>query len=204
MLEIVRAGGWVMWPILLCSIFALGIMLERAWTLREMRVIPEHLVAQVWQLLKTNDFGEEKLQAVRLSSPLGRVLAAGLALRDAPREVMKERIEDVGRHVAHELERYLNTLGTIAAISPLLGLLGTVTGLVEVFNVITREGLGNPAAMSGGISQALLTTVAGLCVAIPALVAYRFFRGRIAELVVRMEEESIRLVDALHQRRGRG
>lgn len=204
MLEIVRAGGWVMWPILLCSIFALGIMLERAWSLRETRVIPEHLVAQVWQLLKANDFGDEKLQAVRLSSPLGRVLAAGLALRDAPREVMKERIEDVGRHVAHELERYLNTLGTIAAISPLLGLLGTVTGLVAVFNVITREGLGNPAAMSGGISQALLTTVAGLCVAIPALVAYRFFRGRIAELVVRMEEESIRLVDALHQRRGRG
>ena len=204
MLEIVRAGGWVMWPILICSVFALGIVLERAWTLRESRVIPDHLVAQVWQLLKANEFGDDKLQAVRHSSPLGRVLAAGLALRDAPRDMMKERIEDVGRHVAHELERYLNTLGTIAAISPLLGLLGTVTGLVQVFNVITQEGLGNPAAMSGGISQALLTTVAGLCVAIPALVAYRFFRGRIAELVVRMEEESIRLVDALHQRRGRG
>lgn len=204
MLEIVRAGGWVMWPILLCSIVALGIVLERAWTLREARVIPDHLVAQVWQLLKTNDFGDEKLLAVRDSSPLGRVLAAGLGQRGAPRELMKERIEDIGRHVAHDLERNLNALGTIAAISPLLGLLGTVTGLVQVFNVITEEGLGNPAAMSGGISQALLTTVAGLCVAIPALVAYRFFRGRVAELVVRMEEESIRLLDALHQRRGRG
>jgi biopolymer transport protein ExbB len=204
MLEIVRAGGWVMWPLLLCSVIALGIVLERAWTLREARVIPDHLVAQVWQLLKANDFGDEKLQAVRDSSPRGRVLAAGLSQRAAPRELMKERIEDIGRHVAHDLERNLNTLGTIAAISPLLGLLGTVTGLVQVFNVITEEGLGNPAAMSGGISQALLTTVAGLCVAIPALVAYRFFRGRVAELVVRMEEESIRLLDALHQRRGRG
>jgi biopolymer transport protein ExbB len=203
MLEIFRAGGWVMWPILFCSVVALGIVLERAWTLREPRVIPSHLVAQVWQLLKANDLGIDKIESVRASSPLGRVLAAGLALRDAPREIMKERIEDIGRHVAHELERYLNTLGTIAAIAPLLGLLGTVTGLIQVFTVITEEGLGNPASMAGGISEALITTVAGLCVAIPALVAYRFFRGRIAELVVRMEEEAIRLIDALHQRRGK-
>lgn len=202
MLEIVRTGGWVMWPLLMCSVIALGIVLERAWTLRESRVIPDHLVAQVWQLLKANDFGDEKLAAVRASSPLGRVLAAGLALRDAPREVMKERIEDVGRHVAHELERYLNTLGTIAAIAPFLGLLGTVSGLIRVFSAITESGMGNPAALAGGISEALITTFAGLALAIPALVAYRLYRGRVLELVLRIEEEVMRLMDALHGWRG--
>lgn len=202
MLEIVRAGGWVMWPLLLCSVIALGIVLERAWTLREARVIPDHLVAQVWQLLKTNDFGDEKLQAVRESSPLGRVLAAGLAQRAAPRELMKERIEDIGRHVAHDLERNLNLLGTIAAIAPFLGLLGTVSGLIRVFSAITAEGMGNPAALAGGISEALITTFAGLALAIPALVAYRHFRGRVLELVLRIEEEVMRLMDALHGARG--
>lgn len=202
MLEIVRTGGWVMWPLLLCSVVALGIVLERAWTLRESRVIPDHLVAQVWQLLKSGDMGEDKLAAVRSSSPLGRVLAAGLALRDAPREVMKERIEDVGRHVAHELERYLNTLATIAAIAPFLGLLGTVSGLIRVFSSITADGMGNPAALAGGISEALITTFAGLALAIPALVAYRWFRGRVLELVLRIEEEVMRLMDALGGARG--
>jgi biopolymer transport protein ExbB len=202
MLEIVRTGGWVMWPLLLCSILALGIALERAWTLRESRVIPDHLVAQVWQLLKANDLGEEKLAAVRASSPLGRVLAAGLALREAPRDVMKERIEDIGRHVSHDLERNLNALGTIAAIAPFLGLLGTVSGLIRVFSSIDAEGLGNPAALAGGISEALITTFAGLALAIPALVAYRHFRGRVLELVLRIEEEVMRLMDALHSSRG--
>lgn len=198
MLEIIKAGGWVMWPIILCSVIALGIVLERSWTLRTARIIPAHLVAQAWHLLRSGDLSEEQIAAVRDSSPLGRVLAAGLTLRDAPREVMKERIEDVGRHVGHEMERYLNTLGTIAAISPFLGLLGTVSGLIRVFSSITETGLGNPTVLAGGISEALVATFAGLAIAIPSLIAYRYFRGRVVELVMLIEQEVIRLVDALH------
>ena len=199
MLEIIKAGGWVMWPLILCSATALGIMLERAWTLRASRVIPSHLVAQVWHMLRSGELNDERIAQVRDSSPLGRVLAAGLTLRDAPRALMKERIEDVGRHVGHEMERYLNTLGTIAAISPFLGLLGTVSGLIRVFGAITEAGLGNPALLAGGISEALVTTFTGLAVAIPSLIAYRWFRGRVVELVLMIEQEVIRLVDALHQ-----
>jgi biopolymer transport protein ExbB len=204
MLEIIKAGGWVMGPIVLCSVLALGIIVERLWTLRASRVVPDHLVAQVWHLLKHGGLDEERIRAVRESSPLGRVLAAGLVHRGSEREVMKEHIEDIGRHVAHELERHLNALGTIAAVSPLLGLLGTVSGLIEVFNVITRQGVGDPSAMAGGISEALITTVAGLTVAIPALVAYRYLRGCVAEHVVRMEQEAIKLVEALASRREAG
>lgn len=205
MLEIIKAGGWVMAPIILCSILALGIIVERLWTLRSERVLPSHLVAQVWHLLQHGGIDEERIRAVRDSSPLGRVLAAGLAQRAAERQVMKEHIEDVGRHVAHDLERHLGALGTIAAISPLLGLLGTVVGLVEVFTVITRQGVGDPAALAGGISAALITTVAGLVVAIPALIGYRSLKGQVAEHVVRMEQEAIKLVEALQARRaGRG
>lgn len=204
MLEIIKAGGWVMWPIILCSVIALGIVLERAWTLRPSRVIPSHLVAQVWHLMRAGDLGEDKIAAVRDSSPLGRVLAAALTLRDAPRELMKERIEDVGRHVGHEMERYLNTLGTIAAISPFLGLLGTVSGLIRVFGSITESGLGDPTLLAGGISEALVATFAGLAIAIPSLIAYRYYRGRVTELVLRIEQEVIRLVDALHVQDARG
>jgi len=198
MLEIIKAGGWMMWPIIVCSVIATGIVLERAWTLRASRIIPSHLVAQVWHMLRSGELNDERIAQVRDSSPLGRVLAAGLTLRDAPREVMKERIEDVGRHVGHEMERYLNTLGTIAAISPFLGLLGTVNGLIRVFGSITEAGLGNPTVLAGGISEALVATFAGLAIAIPALVFYRYYRGRVTELVLLIEQEVIRLVDALH------
>jgi len=198
MLEYVKAGGWVMWPIILCSVTALAIIIERSWTLRASRVIPGHLVAQVWHLLRAGELSDQKIVEVRDSSPLGRVLAAGLALRDAPRDLMKERIEDVGRHVGHEMERYLNTLGTIAAIAPFLGLLGTVSGLIRVFGAITQTGLGNPTVLAGGISEALVATFAGLAIAIPSLIAYRYFRGRVVELVLMIEQEVIRLVDALH------
>ena len=136
------------------------------------------------------------------SSPLGQVLAAGLAYRHAPRDVLKEVVEDTGRHVVHDLERYLNPLGTIAAISPLLGLLGTVSGMIRSFTAITAEGVGNPAVLAGGISEALITTAAGLTVAIPALIAYRYLRGRVDGLVVKIEKESIRFIEALlHQQR---
>jgi len=116
---------------------------------------------------------------------------------------MKEAIEDTGRHVVHELERYLNTLGTIAAISPLLGLLGTVIGMIQVFSTITTQGVGNPAALAGGISQALITTAAGMSVAIPALMAYRYFRGKVNMLVIRMEQQALRMVEVLHGQRSR-
>lgn len=198
MLELIKAGGWLMLPIILCSVIALGIIVERLWSLKRNRVLPEHLVAQVWHWLKRRELSGERIEAIRKSSPLGRVLAAGLVKQNTDREIMKESVEDTGRHVAHELERYLNTLGTIAAISPLLGLLGTVVGMVRVFAQITAHGVGNPSVLAGGISEALITTAAGLTVAIPALIGYRYLKGRVDELVVRMEQEAIKLVDALH------
>lgn len=201
MLEIVRSGGWMMLPIILASIIAAGIIIERLWSLQDKKVVPPHLIAKVWHLLKSGELGDEEVRNLYNSSPLGRLLAVGLTYRDRPRELVKEMVEDTGRHVAHDLDRYLNTLGTIAAISPLLGLLGTVIGMIEVFSVITVQGVGNPAALASGISQALITTAAGLMVAIPALIGYRYLRGRVNEHVVRMEQEAIKLVEALHGNR---
>ena len=190
-------------PIIACSIIAFAIIAERLWTLRVKRVIPRQLVAQVWDQAKEKKLDVERLQDLRASSPLGRILAAGLMNRNATREIMKEAIEDTGRHVVHELERYLNTLGTIAAISPLLGLLGTVIGMIQVFSTITTQGVGNPAALAGGISQALITTAAGMSVAILALMAYRYFRGKVNMLVIRMEQQALRMVEVLHGQRSR-
>jgi biopolymer transport protein ExbB len=201
--ELVTAGGWLMVPIIACSIIAFAIIAERLWTLRVKRVIPRQLVAQVWDQAKEKKLDVERLQDLRASSPLGRILAAGLMNRNATRDIMKEAIEDTGRHVVHELERYLNTLGTIAAISPLLGLLGTVIGMIQVFSTITTQGVGNPAALAGGISQALITTAAGMSVAIPALMAYRYFRGKVNMLVIRMEQQALRMVEVLHGQRSR-
>jgi biopolymer transport protein ExbB len=201
--ELVTAGGWLMVPIIACSIIAFAIIIERLWTLRVKRVIPRRLVAQVWDQAKERKLDIERLQELRAGSPLGRILAAGLLNRDASREIMKESIEDTGRHVVHELERYINTLGTIAAISPLLGLLGTVIGMIQVFSTITTAGVGNPAALAGGISQALITTAAGMVVAIPSLMAYRYFRGKVDMLVIRMEQQALRMVEVLHGQRSR-
>ena len=198
MLELVEAGGWLMVPILLCSIGAMAIVVERFWTLRRRRIVPENLVARVRQWARNGELNEERIRALRRGSSLGRILAAGLGTRDRDREVMKESIEDVGRHVVHDLERYLNALGTIAAISPLLGLLGTVIGMIKVFAVITTQGVGDPGVLASGISEALLTTAAGLTVAIPALMFHRYFRGRVDELVVTMEAEALKMVEALH------
>ena len=198
MLELMQAGGWLMVPILLCSIIAMAIVVERFWTLQRRRIAPENLVAQVWQWARNGELSEERIRALRRGSSLGRILAAALASRGRDREVMKESIEDVGRQVVHDLERYLNALGTIAAISPLLGLLGTVIGMIRVFAVITTQGVGNPGVLASGISEALLTTAAGLTVAIPALMFHRYFRGRVDELVVMMEAEALKMVEALH------
>ena len=202
MFEIVTAGGIVMAPIILCSILALAIILERFWTLREQRVVPAELTDKVWQWVENRSLSDKQIMALEQHSPLGRVLAAGLANRHRDRAVMIEAIEDAGRHVTHDLERYLNMLGTIAAISPLLGLLGTVTGMIRTFKAITVAGVGNPAAMAGGIAEALLTTAAGLLVAIPALVAYRYLRGRVDAHVIQMEKESIKLVQAIDRASG--
>jgi biopolymer transport protein ExbB len=197
MFEIVMAGGIVMVPILLCSVLAVAITLERLWTLREQRVVPAELTDKVWQWVENRALSDKQVAALEHHSPLGRVLAAGLANRNRDRAVMIEAIDDAGRHVVHDLERFINMLGTIASISPLLGLLGTVTGMIRTFKAITVAGIGNPTAMAGGISEALITTAAGLLVAIPAMVAYRYLRGRVDGLVIQMEKESIKLVQAI-------
>jgi len=200
MVEIVKAGGWLMAPIVLCAIIAMGIMLERHWTLAAKRVIPEDLTSKVWAWVKRDALDQSQIQTLHQGSALGQILAAGLINRDRERAVMKDSIEDTGRHVVHELERYLDTLGTIAAISPLLGLLGTVIGMVKVFAAITTHGVGNPTVLAGGIAEALITTAAGLTVAIPALIGYRYYRNRVDALVIDMEKEAIKLVEALHRR----
>jgi biopolymer transport protein ExbB len=197
MLEIVKAGGLVMVPIIACSIIAAGIFLERLWTLQRHRVVPKDLTAQVHGWLSRGELDAQHLQALHQSSPLGQILATGLAHRHTPRDILKERIEDVGRHAIHELEHYLGTLGTIAGVSPLLGLLGTVLGMIKMFAAITADGVGNPTALAGGIGEALITTAAGLIVAIPALIGYRYLRGRIDRLVVEMEKETMRFLDTL-------
>jgi biopolymer transport protein ExbB len=199
MWEIVRAGGPLMWPIILCSVLAAAIFLERSWTLQSKRVLPPELTRKVWQLVENHQVTDNAITALERSSPLGRVLAAGLANRHRPREILKERLEDTGRHVVHELERFLDALGTIASISPLLGLLGTVTGIIKAFNAINAGGMGDPRALSGGIAEALLTTAAGLCVAIPALVGYKYLRRRVDRIVVDMEKEAIALADAVER-----
>ncbi len=197
MLEIVQSGGWLMVPILLCSIVAAAICVERLWTLQRSRIVPKNLVAQIWSAVKTEDLDTQKLRELRTSSPLGQVLAAGVSNAKRGRDVMKEAMEEAASQVSHDMERYLTSLGIIASISPLLGLLGTVVGMIKVFTALMLEGAGNANVLAGGISQALITTAAGLSVAIPALIFHRFFLRRIDELVVTMEQEAGKLVDIL-------
>jgi biopolymer transport protein ExbB len=202
MFEIVKSGGIVMVPIILCSILAVAITLERLWTLRDQKVVPEELTDKIWQWVENRSLSDKQIMALQQHSPLGRVLAAGLANRYRDRLVMMEAIEDAGRHVMHDLERYLNTLATIASISPLLGLLGTVMGMIRTFRAVTIAGIGDPSALAGGIAEALVTTAGGLIVAIPSLVAYRYLRGKVDALVIDMEKESLRLVQAIDRSSG--
>jgi biopolymer transport protein ExbB len=197
MWEIVKAGGPFMVPIILCSIAAVGILLERLWTLQRKRVLPQELIKKVTQLADSNQVNEKVIDALEKNSPLGRVLAAALANRDRGREIMMERVEDTGRHVVHELERFLNTLGTIASISPLLGLLGTVTGIIRAFNAVMMGGMGDPRMLAGGISEALITTASGLAVAIPSFIAYRYLRGKVERIVIDMEKIAVKFADSL-------
>jgi biopolymer transport protein ExbB len=197
-LELLVAGGWLMVLIVISSVVVLAICLERLYTLNPRKIAPPHLLATVWKQLKRGELDAARLRTLKQSSPLGRILAAGLGNAYHGRDVMKESIQEAAGHVVHDLERYLNTLGTIAAVAPLLGLLGTVLGMIKVFAEIMTQGTGNASALAGGISEALITTAAGLTVAIPALVMHRYFTGRIDGIVVELEQETIKLVDALH------
>jgi len=199
--QIILSGGWLMLPIILCSVAVVGISVERFWKLNPAKVAPRHQLGQVWTWIQKNELDAERLKQLRQSSELGRVLAAGLSNSRHGRDVMRDSIEEAANGVVHELERYLDALGTIANIAPLLGLLGTVFGMIQVFTALNLEGAGNAAVLAGGISKALITTAAGLTVAIPATLAYRFFMRRVNAIVVTMEQECVKLVDALHNDR---
>jgi biopolymer transport protein ExbB len=198
-LELIMAGGWVMVPLIGLAIVALAIVVERLWSLRRKEVLPPGLGEEVREWARGRQLDPKHIEVLRRNSPLGELLAAALDQRYRPRELIKERVEDVGRHVFHQLERFMNTLGTIAAVAPLLGLLGTVFGMIEMFLEILTAGVGDVNQLAGGIGQALISTAGGLCVAIPAVMFHRYFRGRIAEYVVEMEKQAIALMDAIEE-----
>lgn len=198
MYELVIAGGWLMLPIILSSVVMIAIAIERYWSLRPSKVVPPTLLGQVWHWLKQNQLTKENIHELRGSSALGSILAAGISNSGHGREVMKDSIEEAAVQVVHSLEKHLVPLGTIAAVTPLLGLLGTVIGMIKVFTAIMIEGTGNAGVLAGGISEALITTAAGLSVAIPALIIHKYFERRVDSLVVEMEDQAIKLIDALH------
>ena len=200
MLELVKAGGWPMIPLLLLSAIALAIIVERAWTLRRKAVLPPDLGNEVRAWAVRGNLDPAHIASLRATSPLGALLAAALDVRHRPRDQIRERIEDIGRHLVHRMERYLNTLGTISAAGPLLGLFGTVVGMIQMFLGILDHGIGDVNQLAGGIGKALVCTAAGMVVAIPALMAHRWFRGRIAGYIVDMEHEAIQLLDAIGPR----
>ena len=197
MWSIIQAAGWPIWPLILASIVALALIFERLWSLRQSAVAPAGMVERVLAEYRQVGATPELITKVAMQGPLGRVLAAGLANIKSPRPVMKEAIEEVGRIVAHDLERFLTTLGTIAAMAPLLGLFGTVIGMIEIFGSQGAAG-SNPIQLAHGISVALYNTALGLIVAIPSMIFYRHFRSRIDMLAVEMEQQAIRLVDFAH------
>ena len=197
-LDLLKPGGIIMFPLLLCSVLALAIIIERFWTLRVSRLAPKSMVQDLWASIRKKELNARKIKELKENAPLGRILAAGLVNAKHGRDIMKESIQEEASHVVHEMERFLTALGTIAVITPLLGLLGTVIGMIKVFAQLQLEGAGNAAALAGGISEALITTAAGMTVAIPALIFHRYFLRRVDELVVDMEQESLRLVEVLH------
>ena len=199
MMDLVKAGGGMMVPIILASVIALAIIFERLWTLRRKRVMAGDPVGTVETWLQTGQLNATRIGELARRSMLGQVLAAGLQ-GSGSIEMMRLRIEDAGRHAAHDMERYLNTLGTIAIISPLLGLLGTVVGIIDVFQAITASGGAgtvDPELLAGGIAKALITTAGGIIVAVPAFIFHRYFRGLVDELLIDMEREAIRMMDSL-------
>ncbi len=198
MFELIKSGGLLIIPILFCSVIAMAIIGERFWTLQKNEVVPPEMVKQVWELAQSKKLDSTTIQQLKESSPLGAILAAGVLNQKLGRDVMKESISEAGRQVAHDLERFLNTLGTIATITPLLGLLGTVVGMIKVFSAIVIHGVGDPTVLAGGISEALITTAAGLAVAIPCVIFHRYFDGLVDSLVLSMEDESLKLIEVMH------
>ncbi len=201
MFELISSGGWLMIPIIGCSILSLAICMERLWELRAKKVAPPDLMQNVWGWLKSGAMTAERMKELRTSSPLGRVVVAGLNNARHGREIMKESIQEAASEVIHDMERFLTTLGTIAAITPLLGLLGTVIGMIKVFTEIMIQGTGNASVLAGGISEALITTASGLAVAIPTLIFHRYFQRKVDSLVVEMEQQAVKLVEVVHGER---
>lgn len=198
MWELVKSGGLLMLPLLIASVLALAISLERGWALRKSRIAPPNLLAEVWGWIRNKQLDADKLRQLKANSPLGEILAAGLINSRHGREIMKESIEECASVVIHHMERYLSLLGTLAMISPLLGLLGTVVGIIEAFMAINSTGMGDPALLASGISKALITTAGGLFVAIPAMIMHRFYQRHITTMAVEMEQQAIKLVDIVH------
>jgi biopolymer transport protein ExbB len=196
--DIIKAAGWPIWPLLIASIIAVALIIERLIALREVKVIPAGILERAVSAYRERGITVDMVQSLALSSPLGRVLAAGLRNHASPRPVMKEAIEEEGRAVTHELERFLTTLGTIASISPLMGLFGTVVGMIEIFGSQAPTGGTNPQQLAHGISVALYNTGFGLLIAIPAMIFFRYFRGRVEGFVIEMEQQAAKLVDLLH------
>lgn len=204
MYQFVMKGGYLMYPIMICSIITLAILFERLFALRRSRIIPEKFIIEVSDLVRQERMEDAMTQCRLNNSSIARVLMAGISRHKKTRMQVKEAIEDVGRLEAANLERFLTVLGTIAGIAPLLGLLGTVTGMIKAFSVISQAGIGNPQMLAGGISEALITTAAGLTVAIPAFVFYKLLRSRVDKRILRMERVSIEILDLIDQEGGRG
>jgi biopolymer transport protein ExbB len=195
--SIIQAAGWPIWPLIVCSVIALAIIGERTWSLRRSLVMPRGLLERVVQEYRQNGVTPDMINRLAADSPLGQIFAAGLRNVNSTPAIMKEAIEEAGRAVAIELERFLTTLGTIAAIGPLLGLFGTVIGMIEIFGSQTPQG-GNPLVLAHGISIALYNTAFGLVVAIPSMVFYRYFRGKVDAVLVDMELQALKLVEIVH------
>lgn len=200
MIALIEAAGWPIWPLILASILSLAIIFERFYTLRRNQILPPGLLKHALENTKRGGMDINGLRSLADGSPMGRILAAGIRNLNSSREVMKEALEEAGRAVAHDLGRYLNALGTIASVAPLLGLLGTVIGMVEIFGSQTPTG-GNPAVLAHGISVALYNTAFGLIVAIPSMIFYRYFRGRVDAFLTEMEQQALMLVEIVHGER---
>ncbi|PJJ97828.1 biopolymer transporter ExbB [Lysobacteraceae bacterium NML75-0749] len=197
MIELVKAGGWPMIPLLLLTLVAIAIIAERFWTLRRSEVLPQGLGDEVRNWAKRGQMEQPHIESLRATSPLGELLAAALDARHQPREIIRERVEDTGRRIVHRMEKYLNTLGSIASAGPLLGLFGTVVGMIQMFLVIGDHGVGDVNQLAGGIGKALVCAATGMIVAIPALMFHRYFKGRINGYIVEMEHEAAQLLDVL-------
>ena len=200
MFALIEAAGWPIWPLVIASIISLAIIGERGWSLRSSIVTPKDLLNQVVQEYRQHGVSPQLLARLGGGSPLGQILASGLKNAKSAPQVMKEALDDTGRAIAHDLERFLTTLGTIASISPLLGLLGTVIGMIEIFGSQAPSG-SNPIVLAHGISVALYNTAMGLIVAIPSMIFYRHFRSRVDSLIVEMESQAVQLVEILHGER---